>query len=279
MDAPQRSNVRPAKPMGQQWTLIRAFGQRDLKSKFNGTALGWLWSLVVPLATLGIYTLVFGGLFKMPYPEIASRHAGIGILAVWMFAGLTIWSFFQNSINSAIMGILGTGGLLQKVYFPAAAPILGACLAVGVQSLIEVGILLAVLLILGNISWTWLLVPLFLLLLVIFVASLAVVVAIWNVFIRDLAHLVGVFLQLMFYATPIIYNPAIIPATKFGIPLHDLIMAMPMAQFVTLFRALTYDLTPGSASLWIGCLAWTALALIAAVVVHRRWGGDLGERI
>ena len=135
------------------------------------------------------------------------------------------------------------------------------------------------LLILGNISWTWLLVPLFLLLLVIFVASLAVVVAIWNVFIRDLAHLVGVFLQLMFYATPIIYNPAIIPATKFGIPLHDLIMAMPMAQFVTLFRALTYDLTPGSASLWIGCLAWTALALIAAVVVHRRWGGDLGERI
>lgn len=265
--------------MGQQWTLIRAFGQRDLKSKFNGTALGWLWSLVVPLATLGIYTLVFGGLFKMPYPEIASRHAGIGILAVWMFAGLTIWSFFQNSINSAIMGILGTGGLLQKVYFPAAAPILGACLAVGVQSLIEVGILLAVLLILGNISWTWLLVPLFLLLLVIFVASLAVVVAIWNVFIRDLAHLVGVFLQLMFYATPIIYNPAIIPATKFGIPLHDLIMAMPMAQFVTLFRALTYDLTPGSASLWIGCLAWTALALIAAVVVHRRWGGDLGERI
>ena len=50
--------MRPVKPIGQQWTLINAFGQRDLKSKFNGTALGWLWSLVVPMATLGIYTLL-----------------------------------------------------------------------------------------------------------------------------------------------------------------------------------------------------------------------------
>ncbi len=271
--------MRPVKPIGQQWTLINAFGQRDLKSKFNGTALGWLWSLVVPMATLGIYTLVFGGLFKMTPPEIASRHAGIGIFAVWMFAGLTIWSFFQNSINSGIAGLLGTGGLLQKVYFPAYAPVLGASLAVGVQSLIEVGILLAVLLFLGNVSWTWLLVPVVLAILVVFVGSLAVIVSIWNVFIRDLAHLVGVFLQLMFYATPIIYNPSIIPTDFYGIPLHNLVMAMPMAQFVTLFRAITYDLTAGSPSLWIGCLTWAAIALVTAVLVNRRWGGDLGERI
>ena len=86
-----KTSVRPIRPVWHEWDLIRAFGQRDLKSKFNGTLLGWLWSLVVPLASLGIYTLIFGGLFKMVPTEIASRHQGIGIFAVWLFAGLTIW--------------------------------------------------------------------------------------------------------------------------------------------------------------------------------------------
>ena len=90
----KKTSVRPAKPFWQEWNLIRAFGQRDLKSKFNGTILGWLWSLVVPLASLGIYTLIFGGLFKMVPAQIASRHEGIVIFAVWLFGtdGLEFFS-------------------------------------------------------------------------------------------------------------------------------------------------------------------------------------------
>jgi ABC-type polysaccharide/polyol phosphate export permease len=250
-----------------------------LKSKFKGTALGWVWSLVVPLASLGIYTLVFGGLFKMEPPGIASRHEGVGIFAIWLFAGLTIWGFFQNSINAGINGLLGSGGLLQKVYFPAYTPVLGAALAVGVQSLIEMGILLAALLLLGNIGWTWLLVPFFLVLITVFTGSIAVMIAIWNVHVRDLAHLVGVFLQLMFYATPIIYNPDIVPLSVFGLPARFLITSTPMAEYIGLFRELVYGLTPGSLGNWIAALLWAALALLGAFWVTSRWGNDLGERI
>ena len=95
--------------MSQQWTLINAFGQRDLKAKFNGTLLGWVWSLVVPLATLGIYTLIFGGLFKMKIPGGASRYEGIQFVAVWLFAGLTLWGYFLSSVNGGISGLLGSG--------------------------------------------------------------------------------------------------------------------------------------------------------------------------
>ena len=273
------TGVRPSKPFWQQWTLISAFGQRDLKSKFNSTALGWIWSLVVPMATLGIYTLIFGGLFQMQPPGIASRHEGIAIFAIWLFAGLTIWSFFQNSINAGISGLLGTGGLLQKVYFPAYAPVLGAILAIAVQSLIEVGLLLVVLIFLTNVSWTWLLLPFFLVILVVFTGSIAVILSIWNVYVRDLAHLVGVFLQLMFYATPIIYNPAIVPETFNGLPLRAIITTMPLAEFIGLFRALVYDLTPGTALSWLACAAWAAAAFLGATWVYRKWGSDLGERI
>ena len=274
-----KTNVRVTQPFWKQWNLIRAFGDRDLKSKFNGTALGWIWSLVVPLASLGIYTLIFGGLFKMPSPEMAARHEGIGIFAIWLFAGLTIWGFFQNSINAGINGLLSSGGLLQKVYFPAYAPVLGAGMAVAVQSLIEMSILFVALAILTNVGWTWLLVPFFLALLVIFTGAIATMIAIWNVYVRDLAHLVGVFLQLMFYATPIIYNPDILPEKKFGIPIHDIVTSMPVAEFIGLFRALVYELNPGSLGMWGACALWAGAALLGSLWVYRRWGADLGERI
>ena len=242
-----KTSVRPIRPVWHEWDLIRAFGQRDLKSKFNGTLLGWLWSLVVPLASLGIYTLIFGGLFKMVPTEIASRHQGIGIFAVWLFAGLTIWGFFQNSINAGINGLMGSGSLLQKVYFPAYSAVLGSCLAIGVQSAVEVGLLLIVLALLANVSWTWLLLVPFLVLLIVFTGAVSVIVSIWNIYVRDLAHLVGVFLQLAFYATPIIYNPDIVPDTVWGLPAHALVEAMPMAEFIELFRSLVYSLRPGDA--------------------------------
>ena len=274
-----KTSVRPIRPVWHEWDLIRAFGQRDLKSKFNGTLLGWLWSLVVPLASLGIYTLIFGGLFKMVPTEIASRHQGIGIFAVWLFAGLTIWGFFQNSINAGINGLMGSGSLLQKVYFPAFSAVLGSCLAIGVQSAVEVGLLLIVLALLANVSWTWLLLVPFLVLLIVFTGAVSVIVSIWNIYVRDLAHLVGVFLQLAFYATPIIYNPDIVPDTVWGLPAHALVEAMPMAEFIELFRSLVYSLRPGDPGDWLACCAWSLAAFAVAVWVFRRWGADLGERI
>ena len=274
-----KTSVRPIRPVWHEWDLIRAFGQRDLKSKFNGTLLGWLWSLVVPLASLGIYTLIFGGLFKMVPTEIASRHQGIVIFAVWLFSGLTIWGFFQNSINAGINGLMGSGSLLQKVYFPAYSAVLGSCLAIGVQSAVEVGLLLIVLALLANVSWTWLLLVPFLVLLIVFTGAVSVIVSIWNIYVRDLAHLVGVFLQLAFYATPIIYNPDIVPDTVWGLPAHALVEAMPMAEFIELFRSLVYSLRPGDPGDWLACCAWSLAAFAVAVWVFRRWGADLGERI
>ena len=274
-----KTSVRPIRPVWHEWDLIRAFGQRDLKSKFNGTLLGWLWSLVVPLGSLGIYSLIFGGLFKVVPTEIASRHQGIGIFAVWLFAGLTIWGFFQNSINAGINGLMGSGSLLQKVYFPAYSAVLGSCLAIGVQSAVEVGLLLIVLALLANVSWTWLLLVPFLVLLIVFTGAVSVIVSIWNIYVRDLAHLVGVFLQLAFYATPIIYNPDIVPDTVWGLPAHALVEAMPMAEFIELFRSLVYSLRPGDPGDWLACCAWSLAAFAVAVWVFRRWGADLGERI
>lgn len=269
--------VRYTPPIWRQWNLIWNFAQRDLKSKFKGSALGWAWSLVVPLATLGIYTVVFSLVFRMLPPDLGNGKPGVFV--IWLFAGLTTWNFFSSTINGGISGLLGTGALLKKIYFPAYAPVLGSAVAVGVQSLIEIGIYLVVLAFLGNIGVTWLLVPFWAALLAVFSASLATAFAVLNVYVRDLAHLVAVGLQLMFYATPIIYPISLVPEEVRGIPLRAIIEWSPVSLFVESLRDLTYSLALPPPTVWLALLGWTVAALAFGVLVHRRRGGDLGEEL
>jgi ABC-type polysaccharide/polyol phosphate export permease len=109
------STVRKAAPIWQQWNLISNFGRPRLKAKFKGTWLGWAWSLLVPLASLGIYTLIFSIVFRMAPPTRQRERRHLRGLVV---AGLTLWTFFASSINSGIAGLGSSGGMLQKVYFP-----------------------------------------------------------------------------------------------------------------------------------------------------------------
>ena len=278
--------IRKTEPLWRQWNLIANFGQRDLKTKFKGSALGWLWSLVVPLATLAIYSVVFAIIFRAEPPMMGNGRAGIFV--IWLFAGLSNWTFFSSTLNSGISALLGTGQLLQKVYFPVYAPVLGATVATAVQWGIEVGILLVVLAMLANVGWSWLLVPIWALLFLVFSASLAVVVSIMNVYFRDLAHLTSIALQLLFYMTPIIYPLTMVPDSWkpnfLGInwPVFDLqaILGLnPLTQFVELFRSLVYELHVGDWTDWLSLLVWTVVSLALSAFVVRRRGADLGESL
>jgi ABC-type polysaccharide/polyol phosphate export permease len=266
---------------GNMWayrSLIWNFAQRDLKARFKGTALGWLWSLVVPIATLLIYSLVFSTIMRVTPPNFGSGRQGN--FTVWLLAGLTAWSMFANSLNTAIGALLGAGPLLKKIYFPPYAPVLGSVLALLIQSLIELGILLVLLAALGNISWTWLLVPFWLVLFTVFISSISMSLAVLNVHFRDMAHIIGVAIQLLFYCSPIIYPMTLIAGkSKMGIPAGTIISANPLTQFIEVFRDLTYGLTPGPLRSWLYITAWAlALAWVARRVYQSR-ALDLSEEL
>jgi ABC-type polysaccharide/polyol phosphate export permease len=253
-------------------SLIWNFAQRDLKSRFKGTAIGWAWSLLLPLATLVIYTLV-GHIFKIQPAPFGDGRAGN--FAVWLFVGLTAWGFFSNAVNISMAALLGTGTLLQKIYFPSFAPVLGAVIGVVIQSAIEVGLVLVVLGIFTNVGFSWLLLPVWIAIFVGFSTGAAMLFAVGNIYFRDLAHIIAVFLQLLFYATPVLYQDSLIK-NHF---LHNVIMTNPLTDFVVLFRDLAYGLTPGRLNIWAGALAWTAASLALATIVFHRYGRDLAEQM
>lgn len=271
------TTIRERSGLWQSRALIWNFAQRDLKARFKGTALGWAWSLVVPLATLIIYTVVFSIIFRFQPEEFGNGRPGN--FAVWLLAGLVPWGMFATSLNTAIGSLLATGPLLKKIYFPSYAPVIGATLAVVTQSLIELGILLVVLALFGNVSWTWVLVVPWAFIFIVFIGAICHAVAVLNVYFRDLQHIVSVAIQMLFYLTPILYRLTDIPQEWHGIRIDLVIGANPLTQFIDVFRDLTYSLTPGFASSWLLCLLSAVVAVVFAVVVHRKRGQDLSEEL
>ncbi len=271
------TSARPRSVIWDYRFLIWNFAQRDLKSRFKGTALGWAWSLMLPLATLLTYSLVFSVIFRVAPPEFGNGRPGF--FPIWLWAGLIPWSFFMIATTVAMPTLLSNGPMLQKIYFPSYAPILGGVVAILVQSAIELSILGVAMLLVGNAGITWLLFPLWGAIFVAFVASVAVSLAILNVYYRDLAHLVTVVLGLLFYLTPIIYQITLVPESWGGIPLQTIVRLNPLAIYLEAFRGLAYDLKVPDPLAWFGMVAWAAAALAMAVLVYRSRGLDIGESI
>ena len=265
---------------GSPWvyrSLIWSFAERDLKSRFRGTLLGWVWSLMIPLSTVIIYTVVFSVVFRSQPPPFGNGKEGN--YAVWLLVGMVTYSFFSVSANGGIPSLLAAGTLLQKIYLPSYVPVIGTANSTAMQSLIEFGIVLLILLAIMNVSWTWLLMPLLLALLFVFVLSLTMVLSILNVYARDVQQITGVAVQLLFFLSPIIYPLSQVPEEWNGIPVQAIMSANPMAEFIEAFRSVLYDLTLPDAGTFAALLAWTAGMTLLAWWVYLRKGQDIGEAI
>jgi ABC-type polysaccharide/polyol phosphate export permease len=254
-----------------------AFAVRDLKARFTATSLGLVWTLVVPIATVIIYSTVFSLIFRAQAPVMGNGHEGV--FAVWFFVGLVSWNVFSQAAGASLGSILGMGGMLQKVFIPSYVPSLSAAITVTLEKLLEAAVMLAILLAFLNVSWTWLLYPALFLLTAAFGASLGYLLAVANVYFRDTAQIFGIVMQLWFFLTPIMYPIEMIPEDTNGIPLRGIIALNPMTSFVVCARSLLYELRlpPPFESLY--ALSWVVVTVGLAVLVYRRWGRDVSEAI
>lgn len=257
--------------------LIWNFTRREMKSRFKGTLIGWAWSFVGPLATILIYSLVFSVIIRVQPPDFGNGHPGN--YAVWLITGLVSWNFMSMVVTQGMPALLANGDLLRKVYFPSFVPIVAASLSVGIQSLIELGIVMIVLLAFLNVSWTWLLIPVWAALMFTFATAISYILAVANVRWRDLAQITGVLIQILFFLSPIIYPISLVPEYAGPIPVRLIVQLNPLTQFIEVGRELLYGLTMPPPAQWGVILALALAALVGARWVFRRWGQDVGEAL
>ena len=257
--------------------LIGNFARREIKGKYKGSLLGSAWSLLNPLATLATYSLVFGFILRFPTP--VAGNGELTSFPIYLFTALVVWNFFHSVTTSGMAALVGAGPLLRKIHFPPFAPVMGSALAVLNQTAIEFGLLFVVFVVVMNVGWTVLLVPVLLVLLAAFALGLALLLAILNARFRDVAYIVTVVLGLLFYASPIIYPITLVTDLYATYPWLKAYEYNPITSFVEAFRDVLWDLDfPG----W-GRLAYLSVVSFGLLAIgwtyFERKAADVSEEL
>lgn len=255
---------------------------RELRGKFKRSALGYLWSVINPAVNLAIYTIVFGVFLKVKPPE--GHPSGLKVYGFFLVAALLPWTFVTNSLGGSVGAMVGNEGLIKKVYFPRSVLPASVVLSFLVGFLVELAVLGAAFAIAGNLVLKYIPVILLLVLLELgFVLGLGLALSVANVYFRDIQHFLGIFLNVWFYATPILYRPDQVPVQGhllgMRLPMRRLIELNPMSTFADAYRNAFYDLRAPSLSK-IGVLVlWSGGSLLFGSLVFRRLEPRLAEEL
>lgn len=252
-------------------TLIANLAQRELKSKYKRSVLGWTWSLINPAATLGIYTVVFGFFLRAVPPPMGN---GTESFALYLFTGLVVWNLFSGIINTSIASFSSAGPLLTRTYFPPECPMVAGLLTVIIQAGLEASILIAFMIIVGNVSWTFVFILPVYVLMACFAFGIGLVLGVANIRFRDVFYLVGIGLQVLFYATPIVYPIDIVPDS-----FRRFLDLNPVAPFVYSMRQAVYSLELPTMMNWLGMLLAATVSLAGGWWIFSRWAPSVIEEL
>jgi len=191
--------------------------KREVMSRYKGSFLGLLWSLIIPILMLAIYTFVFSVVFKVRLDQDSGIYDDKTTFALLLFVGLIIYNLFSECLSRAPGLILANVNYVKKIIFPLEIlpwVTLGSALFhAGISFLV----LMAFLLIAGNsIHWTLILLPVVVLPLLLLIMGLSWLLASIGVFVRDIGQFIGLVLTVMLFMSPIFYPASALPESVRG---------------------------------------------------------------
>ncbi|WP_298460439.1 ABC transporter permease [uncultured Cellulomonas sp.] len=276
----------------RSFEIVRNLTVREVRTQFKRTALGRLWSFINPLVTLAILSVVFGLFLRVPFQP--SRNGDLHVFVLFLAAALIPWNFMSGAITAGMNSLVVNSGLLTKVYFPRFVLPMSVILSMTLTFAIEMGVLLVVVGLAGGFE-VLLFVPaiaVFMVLISAFAIGIAMSLSIAMVYFRDTQHIMSLFMQLWFYATPIIYPLTLITDdvqqrvddrgwTVLGqaIPLELIYGLNPAAAFTGAFRTMIYDYAWPTAGQWVICLAWAVASVLVGLLVFRKFSARVVEEL
>lgn len=233
--------------------LLKELVVRDIKVKYKRSILGLLWTLLNPLLTMVVLSMVFSNIFRNDIENFP----------VYLIIGQVMFSFFSESTSMAMESIVGNAQLIKKVYIPKYIFPLSKILSTFVNLLFAlIAVLIVAVVMKIKLTPAILFAPLSLIYILIFSMGIGLILSSINVYFRDMRHLYGVALTAWMYLTPIFYPIDIIPEQYIGI-----VKANPLVYMVQYFReCVLYGNIP-SLSLNITCLLFGIVSVIIGLYV------------
>ena len=209
--------------------LMKTNVKKEIRGKYKNSFLGVLWSFLNPLLQILVYAVVFQVILKNPKENYA----------IFICCGLIPWTFFSSAITRSAFTMVENGNLLKKVFFPREILPLSIVTSEVVNFLISTVIIIGFVMIGGiGISKYILFYPLVLITQYILLIGISLIVSSISVYVRDLQHLIGVAMQLLFYATPIVYSSEMLPENYKWI-----LNINPMTWIINAYRDIFYNQT------------------------------------
>lgn len=256
--------------------LLRNLVVSEIKTRYKNSVLGFVWSLLNPLAMMMVFTVVFGVLW--PNHQIDN-------FPIFLLCGLLPWNFFSASVFSSINSVLSNGNLVKKVYFPREILPIAAILAQLVNFLLALVVLFAALLIVGtNFSpWLWTL-PLIILIQTCFSLGIGLVLSTLQVFYRDTQLVMEVVMLAWFFLTPVFYTasqlPESYPLWGYELPAQRILYILnPMASLINVYRDLLYNGYRTDIDFFIRTTITAFLALSFGYWFFTRYSDRFGEEV
>jgi ABC-2 type transport system permease protein len=210
--------------------LLVLLVSRELRARYKNSSLGWVWSLVKPVAQLLIYFVVIG--------KFLGAARSIPEFGIFVFAGLTMWALFNEVVSGGAGSIVANAGLVKKVYLPREVFPLSTVGSASVNFAIQFGVLVVATLVVGSFPWSPRLVyvPLAIALMLVFATALAVLLSAVNVYLRDVQHLIEIVMLILFWASPIVYGFQFVTGFLKGGWLEQLYLANPVTLAILAFQ-------------------------------------------
>lgn len=261
MNAEYLSNLEPVKPAAKIYRYRTWFDltlllvTRDLRVRYRGSFLGYIWSMMNPMLYMGILSFVFSHLMRVQIENYAA----------FVLSGIMIWNLFNQSLGIGVNSILANGSLLRKVRVPASLFPASSVLSVLINFFLALGPFLIVSLIIGvKLSYWLLLLPLVLIPYILFIYGIALFIGTLNVRFRDIGHVMEPLLLMIFYGSPVIYQVSQLPAE------YQVYAALnPLSHFLETIRGIMFFGIPPT---FYGLSIMTALAcgsLIIGITTYR----------
>ena len=243
----------------------------ELRARFERSRFGAAWMILQPLAQAAIFALVLSRVLAARLPGVDSRIA----YPVYLMAGMAAWSLFAEILTRCLVIFVESAGLLKKIVFPRIClPVIVVGTALVNNALLLLATLVVCVAIGQPLFVTLLWLPLLIAVTVAFALGLGLFLGVLNVFLRDIAQVMTVVLQLWFWLTPVVYLSSIVPPR-----FQQLMELNPMYPVVTAYQDVVLFGKRPSLHMLGAVLAVSCVLLVLALVTFRRAAPEMVDAL
>lgn len=239
--------------------------KKDLRTRYKGSILGFLWTFVNPLLQLLVYTMVFSLIMRMDIPKYY----------IHLFVALVPWLFFSSALTSSAASIIGSKDLIKKIYFPRLIIPMSAVNGAFMNMVFTMMVVFAAVIFSGiGISKYILFLPIIMLLEYLLALGLAFIISALNVYFRDLEHILGIFTMAWMYATPVVYSIDMVPEE-----LRVAFNLNPMTPIISAFRSILYYKTMPDLSHMGIIFGWSIGFIVVGYLIFQKLQRNFAEEL